>query len=132
MIIIDGYNVIYKWKGLAKFRNNMELARSKLIDTLANYQGYIEEKIIVVFDSSLKDKPYSGHFPVNIQVVFAPSGQSADTFIERFVYSFDKPSELTIVTGDRLFCMTVSHKDVYILAPEKFEREVTKICSGRE
>lgn len=126
MIIVDGYNVIHKWKTLVKFKNNMELARSRLIEILANYQGYIGQEVIVVFDSSLEDKPNQGTVPPNIQVVFAPRGQSADTFIERFVYSHSSPSSITVVTEDRLFRMTVSHKGVYILTPEMFEEEVGK------
>lgn len=131
MIIVDGYNVIYKWKTLVKFKNNMKLARERLIETMANYQGYIGEEIIIVFDSALKDKPYSGATPSNIQVVFAPQGTSADTFIERFVYSHSIPSTITVVTGDKLFRMTVSHKDVYTMIPERFEEEVNKVCSRR-
>ena len=132
MIIVDGYNVIHKWRSLVRFKNNMELARARLIEALANYQGYIDEEIIVVFDSSLRDKPYPGAIPPNIQVVFAPQGQSADTFIERFVYSHHIPSQITVVTGDRLFRMTVSQKDVCIIIPEKFEKEVDKVCSRRK
>lgn len=132
MIIVDGYNVIYKWKSLARFKDNMELARSRLIEVLANYQGYIDEEVMVVFDSSLRDKPYPGAIPNNLQVVFATEGQTADTFIERFVYSHNNPSQITVVTADSLFRMTVSHKDVYIIAPEQFEREVEKVCSRRE
>lgn len=132
MIIVDGYNVIHKWKSLAKFKKDMELARSRLIEVLANYQGYIGEEIIVVFDSSLKDKPHPGAIPPNIRVVFAPQGQSADTFIERFVYSHNDPARITVVTGDSLFRMTVSHRDVNIMIPEKFEGEVNETCSRRK
>ena len=132
MIIVDGYNVIYKWRTLVKLKDNMRLARERLIDVMANYQGYIDEEIMVVFDSSLKNKPYAGSLPSNIQVVFAPQGQSADTFIERFVYAHSIPSTITVVTGDRLFRMTVSHKDVYTMIPERFEEEVNKVCSRRK
>lgn len=132
MIIIDGYNVIHKWKSLIKFKGNMNLARSRLIEIMANYQGYIGEEVLIVFDSSLNNKPYSGIVPDNIKVEYAPSGQTADTFIERYVYAHSMPNQITVVTGDRLFRMTVTHKNVCLLTPEQFEEEVSNVCTRRE
>jgi len=128
MFIIDGYNVIYKWKSLSGLKDNMELARSRLIDALVNYQGYTGEDIMVVFDSSVNDNSTSETILPGINVVFTQKGQTADTFIERFVYAHPDPSKITVVTADRLFCMTVLQKNSSIIAPDRFEEEVNRVC----
>ena len=131
MIIIDGYNVIHKWKSLVEFINKMELARTRLLEILSNYQGYVDEDILVVFDSKLDDVSYSNDLYPNLEIVFSSNTQSADVYIERYVYSHSNPSCIRVVTGDRLSQMTVSHKNVIIEEPEKFEEEVNRICYKR-
>lgn len=129
---MDGYNVIFKWKLLSKFIYNMDLARSKLINILANYQGYIGEDLAVVFDSASKTN-IGGLEDVapNIRVVYAPSEQGADLFIEKMVSTSKKPEDITVVTGDLLERTAVGSFGAYTITPERFEKEVIKTIEGR-
>ena len=50
-VIVDGYNVIFAWDTLRELsEHNIDSARGKLMDILSNYQGYMNCKLIVVFD----------------------------------------------------------------------------------
>ena len=59
-VIVDGYNVIFAWDTLRELsEHNIDSARGKLMDILSNYQGYMNCKLIVVFDGyKVKD---NGH-----------------------------------------------------------------------
>lgn len=134
MIIVDGYNVIYKWKSLSNYISNMEIARTKLVNILANYQGYIEEEVVVVFDSAIREAPQRAEdTPQNIQVIYAPSSQGADIFIEHMVYTYTDPKDITVITADSLERMGVIKNGAKTVAPERFEKDVFEICGyGKE
>lgn len=128
MIIVDGYNVIYKWKYIRKFVYNMELARSKLINILSNYQGYTGEEVRIVFDSSIRESAQVEEIPQNVKVIYAPSDKGADIFIEQMVNLNENPNEITVVTGDTLERTSVINSGGNTITPERFEEEVRKVC----
>jgi len=128
-IIVDGYNVIYKWKSLDKFVYNMELARNRLMNILANYQGYVDQEVIVVFDgSSINGNRESFNGPENIRVFYASGAQGADIFISQMVYKHANCQEVMVVTGDSLERMSVAGMGARTMSPERFEQEVDKVC----
>ncbi|MEG2200526.1 MAG: NYN domain-containing protein, partial [Anaerovorax sp.] len=51
-LLVDGYNVIFNWDDLRDIaRDNLDAARSRLIDVLCNYQGFCQCQLILVFDA---------------------------------------------------------------------------------
>lgn len=51
-LLVDGYNIIFAWQELKELAEiNIDSARDKLIEKLANYQGYKGCKLILVFDA---------------------------------------------------------------------------------
>jgi len=84
-IIIDGYNLIRQSGFLSAFdRQDIQIGRETLIETLAAYKRIKGHKITVVFDganaplfSQARDQ-FKG-----IQVRFSSSGQLADDVIKR-------------------------------------------------
>ena len=51
-LLVDGYNIIFAWQELKELADiNIDSARDKLIEKLANYQGYKGCKLILVFDA---------------------------------------------------------------------------------
>ncbi|MDE7288433.1 MAG: TetM/TetW/TetO/TetS family tetracycline resistance ribosomal protection protein, partial [Oscillospiraceae bacterium] len=51
-LLVDGYNIIFSWDELNEIaKENLDLARSMLINTLCNYQGFRQCHLILVFDS---------------------------------------------------------------------------------
>lgn len=128
MILIDGYNVIYKWQSLAGYLNDMELARGRFMEMISNYQGYVEKEIRIVFDSSAKERRNDQLAPANIGVVFTSGGITADTYIERLVYADSNPARIMVITSDRLEQMMVAEKGAVVMSPEMFEKEVRGVC----
>jgi predicted RNA-binding protein with PIN domain len=86
-IIIDGYNLIRQSNSLSDLdRQDIQLGREALLDTLAAYQRIKHHKITVVFDgtnappfSQLKDRVKG------IKVKFSRRGESADSLIKQMV-----------------------------------------------
>ena len=129
VILVDGYNVIYKWKTLEKFIKNIEFARNKFIEVLANYQGYTQYIIKIVFDSSLKNPVTEQIYPKNIEVIFTPIDLTADNYIERLVYKDENPGRIKVVTADIMERMSVGEKGAVAVFPETFEKEVIAVCN---
>ena len=51
-LLVDGYNIIFAWSDLKELaEDNMDGARSKLLDYLSKYQGVRKCQIFVVFDA---------------------------------------------------------------------------------
>jgi predicted RNA-binding protein with PIN domain len=128
MIIIDGYNVIYKWECLSKLLNDIDLARERFINILANYQGYTDEEIVIVFDSSrFVDIIQKEEVGKNLKIVYAPANQGADLFIERLVASNVNPRSITVISDDSFERMAVFRNGASVMRSEQFEKEVIKV-----
>ncbi|PYG84848.1 hypothetical protein LY28_03560 [Ruminiclostridium sufflavum DSM 19573] len=101
-LVIDGYNVINQWTDIFDLpRESLEDCRDKLLNMLSNYQGYKNIEVIVVFDAYLQKR---GQEKVqefdNLKVVYTKEGETADNFIERFVYLNGRTNTVRVVTSD--------------------------------
>ncbi|MGN0659811.1 MAG: NYN domain-containing protein [Emergencia sp.] len=109
ILLIDGYNVIFAWEELKEMSSlNLEAARSLLIETLQNYQGYTGENMILVFDG-YKKPGNAGTFEKigNLSVVFTREGETADQYIEKYVLEHVKKQRITVATSDGLEQMMI-------------------------
>ena len=108
-LLVDGYNVIFRWKELKELaESNMDAAREKLIGILANYGAYMGEKVTVVFDA-YKNKEQSHRImeSLGVEIVFTKENETADTYIERAAFQLGKKERLRVATSDRLEQMNV-------------------------
>ena len=108
-LLIDGYNIIFAWEALKEMsRVNLESARSLLIEVLQNYQGYTDEKIILVFDAYKQPGNVgSSESYGDLTVIYTKEGQTADQYIEKFVLENIKKLRITVATSDGLEQMMV-------------------------
>ncbi len=108
-LLIDGYNIIFAWEELKEMSKlNLESARSLLIEVLQNYQGYTDEKILLVFDAYKQPGNIgSTENYGNLKVVYTKEGQTADQYIEKFVLENIKKLRITVATSDGLEQMMV-------------------------
>ena len=68
---------------------------------LSNYQGYKENRIIVVFDGYKKPgNPGTTQTIHNMQIIYTREGETADQFIEKFVLEHVKKLRITVATSD--------------------------------
>ena len=84
ILFIDGYNIINSWDELKiQSEISLESAREKLIDIIANYQGFTDIETIIVFDGyNVKRSTENKMNYKTISVIFTKEGQTADNYIE--------------------------------------------------
>lgn len=109
VLLIDGYNMIFAWEELKDMASlSLASARDLLIEILSNYQGYKENRIIVVFDGYKKPgNPGTTQTIHNMQIIYTREGETADQFIEKFVLEHVKKLRITVATSDGLEQMMI-------------------------
>lgn len=102
ILIVDGYNIIGAWPELIELKNkDLASARDRLIEILADYQGYTGYKVIVVFDAyEVKgiEKKYRKH---QVEVIFTKAEETADERIEKLAAELsDIKTQIYVATSD--------------------------------
>lgn len=83
-LLVDGYNMIGAWPELRKLaEERLEDARDRLLEMLANYQGYSGKTTIVVFDAHQVPGVGSSFRQSGVEVIFTKEKETADEVIER-------------------------------------------------
>lgn len=125
-IIVDGYNVIFAWDALkALAGQGLDLARDKLLDMLANYQGYTKCDLAVVFDAyKVPGGAGSRDSRGNVHVAYTREGETADMYIERLVDEIGKNETVRVVTSDRLVQLGAFRSGVLRTSSGEFKSEV--------
>ncbi len=125
-IIVDGYNVIFAWDALkALAGQGLDLARDKLLDMLANYQGYTKCDLAVVFDAyKVPGGAGSRDSRGNVHVAYTKEGETADMYIERLVDQIGKNETVRVVTSDRLVQLGAFRSGVLRTSSGEFKAEV--------
>jgi uncharacterized protein len=124
VLLVDGYNVIGAWTDLHdrshKKRNplqsgsaeELESARSALVEALINYSAFEDYQTKVVFDAYSRDLPaYCEEITPNLSIHYSDFLETADTFIEKFCAAFRhdlnySACRLIVATSDRAQQMT--------------------------
>ena len=103
-LLVDGYNIIFAWEDLKELAKvNVESARTKLMDILCNYQGYVKNTLIVVFDAyKVKGNPGTVAKYHNIHVVYTKEAETADQYIEKVVHQIGRKYKVTVATSDAM------------------------------
>lgn len=131
-LLVDGYNVIHQWPELKEFADeDMDIARIKLLDALASYQGIRMCKIIVVFDAyrvpGHLETVYQHH---NIHVVFTKEAQTADEYIEKFAHDFHKRYNIKVATSDGLQQVIIRGAGSTLLSAGELREEVKQVAES--
>ncbi|WP_029066822.1 translation factor GTPase family protein [Lachnobacterium bovis] len=130
ILIVDGYNIIFGWPDLYELANtNMDSARDKLLDELANYQGFKHCEIIVVFDAyKNKNNPGKHNMYHNINVVYTKEDEKADTYIERKVNELKDKYNITVASSDGLVQLTTMKFGALRLSARLLKEEIEAVC----
>lgn len=125
-LLVDGYNIIFAWPELKDLASeNLESARSKLLDILSNYQGHVQQKIMVVFDAyRIKNRKEEMTTYHNIQVVFTGEAQTADHYIEKFAHQNQGDYRITVATSDGLQQMIIRGSGCELLSARELKNEI--------
>lgn len=108
-LLVDGYNIIFAWEDLRELAaHNIDSARDRLMDILSNYQGYLGNTLILVFDAyKVKGNPGSVQKYHNIYVVYTKEAETADQYIEKTVHQIGHKYQVTVATSDALEQMII-------------------------
>lgn len=123
-IVIDGYNLIRQSNSLSTFdRQDIQLGREALIDTLAAYKRIKNHKITIVFDGT-NAPPFSQHKDQikGIKIKFSRSGETADTVIKRIVVK-EREKALVVSSDLDVVNFAASNGAATISSPE-FEEKI--------
>jgi len=102
-LLVDGYNMIFAWQDLNEVaKENLDAARWLLMDILSNYQGFRQNRVILVFDAY---KVPGGMGSVqkyhNIHVVYTKEAETADAYIEKASYKLSREHQrVRVATAD--------------------------------
>ena len=123
-IIIDGYNLIRQSNSFSDLdRQDIQLGREALLDTLTAYRRIKRHKITVVFDGtnappfSQKENRIKG-----IKVKFSRSGESADSFIKRMVNR--EREKALVVSSDLDIVNYAAAKGAATISSSDFEEKI--------
>lgn len=84
ILLVDGYNIIGAWPELEKLKEiDMEEARVKLLDMLADYQGFTGMDVYVVFDAYQVPGLGAAYRQHRLMIVYTKEKETADECIER-------------------------------------------------
>ena len=125
-LLVDGYNIIFAWEELREMaRDNVEGARTKLMDILCNYQGYIEDTIILVYDAyKVKGNPGTVQKYHNIYVVYTKEAETADQYIEKTVHRMGRKYQVTVATSDGLEQVIIWGQGAARMSAQELRREI--------
>lgn len=131
-LIVDGYNIIFaiaELKELSKL--NIDSAKDKLKDMLADYQGYKGCRVMVVFDGYRK-KGNLGSVEkyFDLEIVHTKQDETADAYIERIVHELVNKYKVTVATNDNLEQLTILSQGAFRMSARMLEEEMQRMKSS--
>ena len=128
-IIVDGYNLIFAWDGLAALaKENFDAARHILTDILCNYRGYTKCELVLVFDgykvkgNAGEKSDYNG-----IHLVYTKENETGDMYIEKLVEEVGKNYSVRVVTSDNLIQVSALRAGVLRMPAREFIKEIERV-----
>ncbi|MFT6621357.1 MAG: putative RNA-binding protein with PIN domain [Limisphaerales bacterium] len=101
-ILVDGYSLLHAWPRLASHaeRHTAE-ARDALVHVLTQYRDSVGTPVTVFFDGggAPPGTPKTPSDP-EMEIIYSPSGKTADDLIERVAYKLAQLGEVLVVTDD--------------------------------
>lgn len=131
-LLVDGYNIIFAWDELNKLaKENLDLARTTLINRLCNYQGFKQNNVIIVFDAyrvAGQHREIEQHH--NISVVYTKESETADTYIEKVTHELSKSHRVRVATSDGTEQIIILGNGAFRVSAAEFEDEVKRVESA--
>ena len=128
-MIVDGFNVIFAWPELAALaRTDLEQARDRLMEILANYAAFTRTETILVFDAYRvkggKGERLDYH---GVRVVYTKENETGDAYIERLLQELGKNTQARIVTSDNLIQVSALRSGAVRQSAREFGEEIDRI-----
>ena len=127
-LLVDGYNIIFAWDELKELSKiNLDAARSSLMDTLCNYQGYKGCELILVFDAyKVKGQQREVSMYHNIHVVYTKEAETADMYIEKTTHRLGRKNKVTVATSDGLEQLIIMGQGALRMSARGLKEEIER------
>ena len=128
-LLVDGYNIIFSWDELkALAAENLEGARTKLMEIMCNYQGFCGCHLILVFDAyKVKGNPGSVEQFHNISVVYTKEAETADMYIEKTTKEIARKKRVRVATSDGMEQIIILGHGATRISARAFQEEVKRV-----
>lgn len=102
ILIVDGYNMIGAWKELRPLKDtNLEEARNRLLELLAEYKAAMGWRVIVVFDAYHVSGVERMYIQNTVEVIFTRKNETADERIEKLSNELKgRKTQIYVATSD--------------------------------
>ncbi|MDP4163498.1 MAG: NYN domain-containing protein [Bacillota bacterium] len=102
ILLVDGYNIIGAWPDLRVLKDkDLAAARDRLVEKMAEYQGYSGYRVIIIFDAYYvhgTEKKYNNHL---VEVIFTKKTETADERIEKLAIDLsNRRTQIHVATSD--------------------------------
>ena len=128
-LLVDGYNIIFAWQELKELADiNIDSARDKLIEKLANYQGYKGCKLILVFDAyKVKGGKENVIKQGDMWIVYTKEAETADRYIAKTSLELTGKGMVRVATSDALIQMIIFGSGAVRTSARELEAEVKHV-----
>ena len=128
-LLVDGYNVLFDHPELKELsQRSLDLARTRLMDMLADYRGFTGCDVVLVFDAYRSadntGKRFAHH---GIEVVYTEAGQTADAYLERMAQRIGKDDMVRVVSNDILVGIGAAGAGVHRMSCKTLYEEMQRV-----
>ena len=129
ILVVDGYNVIGAWEELKRLKlRDLELARDRLIELLAEYKAYTGDRVIVVFDAMYVKGIESKESIHGVEVIYTKENETADECIERLVKSLiNVKTQVYVATSDYMEQKTIFSRGALRISARELWMEINNM-----
>lgn len=130
-LLVDGYNIIFSWEELARLaRENLDLARGRLIDLMCNYQGFRRCNLILVFDAYKVKSDREIETFGGVTVVYTKHAETADSFIERAAHTLARENRVRVASSDGTEQLIILGQGALRVSAREFKLEVDEVLEA--
>jgi hypothetical protein len=124
-LVVDGYNIINDWERLKEILSySLEDAREALVGMIQSYAKIMNYSAIVVFDAYNNDEMVKEEEKSGVKVVYSGKNQTADSYIEKFMYDLNPVHEVTVATSDFMLQRMVVSAGGSRMSARELEKEM--------
>jgi hypothetical protein len=121
LVLIDGHNLIVQLPDISLADADDE---ARLVSRLQGYAGRTKKRVTVVFDRGLPGGRSEALSGGRVEVIFAPTGGSADGVLIGRIRRARNPRGLTVVTSDRAVIAVARRRGARVVPAEVFIDEL--------
>lgn len=125
-ILLDGYNILFEDIELQQVaKEDIHIARDKLIQKLQDYQGFKNCLCIVVFDAQYQENKIEKVCSIgDLFVIYTKRAQTADAYIEKVTQEYVRDYLVQVVTSDATVQMITFAKGAYRMSSREMLEEL--------